>query len=277
MPDVDYDLRALEYTYDALSRLVETRYNPGINVNAADGDLLRWYQYTYDQAGNRLSASVAVNGGTPTVTAYSYNAANQIDNQGFTYDANGNLTNDGANAYTWDRANRLTGMGGLTYTYDGAGNRISQSNGVDVTQYLLDLQPGLPLVVAQTKNEESTDRFVHLPGRGIFAQEDNTGAWQDLLLDGLGSTRMIVDEALSVDSLQSYAPYGEPLEGGMVGSPFTFTGELLDANDLLYLRARYYSPVLGMFPASTRWRISTAISMSARTRQTTLIRADEVQ
>jgi RHS repeat-associated protein len=33
------------------------------------------------------------------------------------------------------------------------------------------------------------------------------------------------------------------------GSPFTFTGELLDANALLYLRARYYNPVLGVFTA----------------------------
>ena len=36
---------------------------------------------------------------------------------------------------------------------------------------------------------------------------------------------------------------------GGFGSPFTFTGELLDANDLLYLRARYYSPTLGVFTA----------------------------
>jgi RHS repeat-associated protein len=36
---------------------------------------------------------------------------------------------------------------------------------------------------------------------------------------------------------------------GGFGSPFTFTGELLDANDLLYLRARYYSPALGVFTA----------------------------
>jgi RHS repeat-associated protein len=35
----------------------------------------------------------------------------------------------------------------------------------------------------------------------------------------------------------------------LVGSPFTFTGELLDANALLYLRARYYSPTLGVFPS----------------------------
>jgi RHS repeat-associated protein len=33
------------------------------------------------------------------------------------------------------------------------------------------------------------------------------------------------------------------------GSPFTFTGELMDINDLLYLRARYYSPALGVFTA----------------------------
>ena len=37
---------------------------------------------------------------------------------------------------------------------------------------------------------------------------------------------------------------------GCFGSPFTFTGELLDANDLLYLRARYYSPALGAFTAN---------------------------
>jgi RHS repeat-associated protein len=41
--------------------------------------------------------------------------------------------------------------------------------------------------------------------------------------------------------------WGDP--GGGFGSPFTFTGELLDANDLLYLRARYYNPALGVFTA----------------------------
>ena len=101
--------------------------------------------------------------------------------------------------------------------------------------------------MAQTKNEVSTDRFVHLSGRGIFAQEDNAGAWVTPLLDGLGSTRMVVNDTLGVDSIQSFAPYGEPLEAGSFGSPFTFTGEMTDANDLLYLRARYYSPALGVF------------------------------
>jgi RHS repeat-associated protein len=41
----------------------------------------------------------------------------------------------------------------------------------------------------------------------------------------------------------------KPLEAGAFGSPFTFTGELSDANGLVYLRARYYSPALGVFPS----------------------------
>ena len=92
--DQEYDLQTITYSYDALSRLTEARYAPGVNANAVDADLLRRYLYTYDRAGNRLSESLALNGGSPTVTSYTYNAANQITNSGFTYDANGNLLFD---------------------------------------------------------------------------------------------------------------------------------------------------------------------------------------
>jgi RHS repeat-associated protein len=46
-----------------------------------------------------------------------------------------------------------------------------------------------------------------------------------------------------------YTPYGEPLSS--TGTPqtiFGFTGEPTDANGLVYLRARYYNPALGVFP-----------------------------
>lgn len=36
---------------------------------------------------------------------------------------------------------------------------------------------------------------------------------------------------------------------GPFGSPFTFTGEMMDGNGLVYLRARYYDPELGVFPS----------------------------
>jgi hypothetical protein len=128
------------------------------------------------RAGNRTQQSIALNGAAPTVTNYTYNAGNQLTNAGaatLTYDNNGNLTSDGANAHTWDRANRLLSMGGATYAYDGMGNRIRQTIGANVTRYLLDLQPGLAVVLAATTNGSTaghTDRYVHGP-RGIHAQQ----------------------------------------------------------------------------------------------------------
>jgi len=49
---------------------------------------------------------------------------------------------------------------------------------------------------------------------------------------------------------QDYAPYGSPF--GHTGTPqtvFGFTGEQTDASGLVYLRARYYVPGLGVFPS----------------------------
>ena len=94
--------------------------------------------------------------------------------------------------------------------------------------HLLDVQPGLVKVLAQTTNNSAT-RFVHGP-HGIHAQEDNAGEWTWTLQDGLGSVRSVVDDdPLAVDLFQSYAPYGEPVEPGTFGSPFMFTGEMVDA------------------------------------------------
>lgn len=73
---------------------------------------------------------------------------------------------------------------------------------------------------------------------------------QSYQYDGLGSVRGVVDDSLAVLQSLNYAPYGEPF--GATGSsqtPFGFTGEPTDANGLSYLRARYYSPMLGVFTA----------------------------
>lgn len=71
-----------------------------------------------------------------------------------------------------------------------------------------------------------------------------------MLQDGLGSIRSVVDNGLGVLQMRHYAPYGESWgEQGTDQTPFGFTGEPTDQNDLVHLRARYYSPVLGVFPS----------------------------
>ncbi len=226
-----YHERTIDYTYDQLQRLKSAQGTPP-------------YTYTYDQAGNRLSAAVGTN-----TTNFTYNKANQLVSDGthtYTYDLNGNLTHDGTNAYTWNRANRLTQRGTDTYTYDGLGNRVSQTVNNATTHYLLDLPLDTILTATTGTN---TDHFIHT-GAGIHSHKQTNGTWHWLLEDGLGSIRAEIDNLAMVSAAQNYAPYGAPF--GTVGtfaSPYAYTGEYTDPSGQVYLRARYYNPAIGTFTA----------------------------
>ena len=223
-----FDVTEIDYGYDSLSRLLTANY---------DGGAVE-YTYGYDVAGNLIDN----NGTTRT-----YNAANQMVDDGtntLTYDANGNLTNDGVNAYTWDRANRmLTAPGSTSYVYDGAGNRIQQTVSSVVTDYLLDVQPGLAVVLRQDDGTD-VDHFVH-SRRGIHAAYDGTN-WEYAVQDGLRSVRGWADSNADVNNPVSFDPYGEP-DTSVDG--FAFTGEMRDGNGLQYHRARYYKPGAGVWTA----------------------------
>jgi len=53
---------------------------------------------------------------------------------------------------------------------------------------------------------------------------------------------------------RDYAPYGEVLAGrGTNPTPYGYTGEWTDASGLVYLRARYYSPMDGRFLSKDAW------------------------
>jgi RHS repeat-associated protein len=177
------------------------------------------------------------------------------------------LTGDGTNAYryddncihttlngrqlsTWDRANRLlSASDGVTtthYAYDGNSNRIKKTVGATLSKYLLDIQPGLSVVLSETTGANVT-RYVHGP-RGIHGVKDSSNAWHWPTQDGLGSVRGVVDSSVGVQESRLYGPYGEPFGAtGTSQTSYGFTGESTDANGLLYLRARYYNPTIGTF------------------------------
>jgi RHS repeat-associated protein len=164
----------------------------------------------------------------------------------FTYDANGNLLLDGVNAYTWDRANRLLTFGGSSYEYNGLGQRVKQTVNSIATQYLLDMQPGLYKVLAVTTGS-NTERYIHDP-MGIAQHEDNIGNWHFLTKDGLDTVRHVYDHMLDEVYAVERDPYGELIaDSGTNPTPFEYTGEPLDDNGLLHLRAPYYDSSLGVF------------------------------
>jgi hypothetical protein len=54
------------------------------------------------------------------------------------------------------RANRLLNHDGIDYVYDGLGNRMSQISGSTLTEYLIDQQPGLAVVLRQKIGSQNT-------------------------------------------------------------------------------------------------------------------------
>lgn len=258
-----------------MSRLREARYNPNVNTAAADADLLRRYQYAFDLSGNRLAELLSGTDVTATHRYFGYNAANQLTAEGDTldgnnqvipdytyeYDANGNLRYKKDTApntletYTWNRANRLIEVDNGTpaeltaYAYDGLNNRISQAIGMSspvVTQYLLDMQPGLVKVIAATTGG-NTDRFIHAP-RGIHAMEDHAGNWTYAVQDALGNVRSEMDSLLAVQGSRQLTPYLTPFdEVGSFAIPFVGTGEMRDPIGIQYHRSRYLNPSIGTF------------------------------
>ena len=146
----------IDYTYDNLSRLIEADYSTDRN-----------YQYAYDLAGNRTYQETTI-GITTTTTDWTYNNANQMATMqiganpviNMSFDNNGNLTDDGVLTYTWNRANRLKTLNNGSYNthfaYDGNGERHQQNVGGTITNYLLDVQPELVIVLGETVSSATT-------------------------------------------------------------------------------------------------------------------------
>jgi RHS repeat-associated protein len=238
-----YEAKTEQYTYDALSRLSSSKRYTTLDLAATPAE---HHLFEYDKASNRTRSALYLNGVVSYDRAYSYNGANQLTNAGFTYDANGNMTHDGVNPYTWDRANRLLSHQGSSYTYNGLGQRVSQTVGSIVTQYLQDTQPGLFKVIKST-TPSTTARFVH-DVVGVLAQEDSSGNWDWVVKDGLGSVRGVYNNAGTELEQRRYAPYGTVQEQtGTQQMDYGYTGEWEDQNELVYLRARYYDPALGVW------------------------------
>lgn len=93
----------------------------------------------------------------------------------------------------------------------------------------------------------NTTRYVHDP-MGIHSQENPDGSWRWMVKDGLGSVRQMVDSYIDVLTSADFDPYGVVWNStGSNNTLFGYTGEPMDANGLVHLRARYYNPSPGIF------------------------------
>jgi RHS repeat-associated protein len=192
------------------------------------------------------------------VTNYVYDAVNRlasVNGQAYTWDDNGNLVNDGATQYAYDQANRLIRATLSTtttqYAYNGDGARLKQVvNGLPTT-YTLDLDAPLVQVLVM-QNAGNTTAYEY--GLMRIGEQQSTG-WVYHLSDALGSVRQLADDGGQITLARGYTPYGELLWSQGTGrNAYGYTGEPLDVSTgLVFLRARYMRPRLGMFTSRAPW------------------------
>ncbi|NJL58592.1 MAG: hypothetical protein HC887_02010 [Desulfobacteraceae bacterium] len=145
--------------------------------------------------------------------------------------------------------NRLTSANNTQHKYDAARNRISTTRSGVETRYLLDLEPGLPDVMATLdSNNNVQEFFIHGPG-GLLASIKN-GQTRYVHQDFNHNVVAITDGTGAVKGAYAYTPMGR--NAGSQGEDFAFkfaggVGAMTDSEGLIYMRARYYHPGIRQF------------------------------
>ncbi|MBA3470772.1 MAG: RHS repeat-associated core domain-containing protein [Herpetosiphonaceae bacterium] len=229
-------------TYDGLNRLLNARFSVAGRREGA----------SYDLASNRTSHILD----TTTIGSWTYDAADQRTT--WTYDAVGNVLNDGTRSSTFDALNRLTSVtrAGVTttYTYNGDGLLVAKTVGGITTRFQWDTTKTNAQLLGTTTNGTST-WYVWSPigggGEQILYERGASGRrWYGT--DLTGSVRQTYDDAGTLLTNRSWTPFGIEL-GGTGQSGIGYAGEWQDSTGLVYLRARWYDPQQGRFLSRDPW------------------------
>lgn len=230
-----------EYTYDALGQLAGSNaatYDASSagSLTAAAGSAL-----TYDSAQQVTTLTSPATGSTPaTSIAYTYDdAGNRITatagstHTEYGYDASGNL-------------NQVTGLdgGAVSYTTDGDGLRATRTHAGHTDELTWSTASSLPLLL-----DDGTTTYIYGPSSSpVIAIDNASGNGSYLTADLIGTPRLATNDAGDVSGTASYDAYGTPLQHTGTMPALGYTAGLADPDTgLIYLRARSYDPTTGQF------------------------------
>ncbi len=240
------------YGYDAASRLASLTSDLGGAANPSD----LTQTFAYNPAGQiaaqtRNGDAYAWTGHYNVDRTYTVNGLNQLTAAGatsLTYDARGNLTGSGTDAYSYDSENRMvSGPQSSVLSYDPFGRLFSSTGAGSNLQYVYD---GMHMLAQYNQNSSVVRRYVYGPGENapiVFYRSDNTlaGGRRFLMADERGSIISSTDNSASVATLNAYDEYGIPK---LYIGPHGYTGQVwLQGINMWYYKARMYSPTLGRF------------------------------
>jgi len=233
-------------------------YDNNGNTTASNG-----LGYVYDRFGNRWQQ----NGPQTFIASFTGNSPGSPQNNnrmdGYSYDAAGNLLNDGTHNYAYDAENRIISVDGgstATYSYDEDGKRAIRTNSVNLfaepsgtQEFLYDLQGRLIHTLAPNGGTSWRPEVYagsrHLAtenGGADFIHSDWLGTERQRLVvyhDNNGAVTGAVSQTIS--SL----PFGDGLNPTTNNwDILNFTGKERDSESTLdNFGARYYGSSLGRF------------------------------
>ena len=261
----DVEFNQLEtFTYDKHRRVKTNR----VEVN---GTQTGFYTYGYDDLGNiedkpdhpdtvnqsyTYGQGITVNGAGP-------HAIKSLGSRNFTYDASGNLLNDGERELRWKTFEKpsMLRKGATIWLEYGVGNTRTRRKQGNFNTWYLDGGPDVQIerLTHNNNNNVTTKYHYRANGKVVAIDEETSSGTTSRYLHGerLGSASLLTDSAGVVVERMSYDIWGQ-VRALASGSNTTilkiqyhtksYTGhEALADVDLVHMNGRVYDPILGRF------------------------------
>ncbi|MCE6995374.1 type IV secretion protein Rhs [Saccharothrix sp. S26] len=245
------------FRYDGLRRLTAA-WTPAAScadpAAALGGPAQYRNGYTYDPAGNRLTATR--NGTTSTytypsghtvssVTTTSPSGTNTVD---YTYDEAGNTTTRTGERFDWDEEGTLTSVtkGGATtsFVHTADGERLLKTDPGGTTLYLLNQEVRL----AKGSSTPKATRYYTFHDETVAVRQGAALTW--LAGDHQGTPQVAVNSQTLQVTKRRFDPFGVPrgtAPTAWPGEKSFVGGEHDPSTGLTHLGARDYDPELGRF------------------------------
>ncbi len=245
--------------------------SPSWQNAAGTADLgVRTWGWSYDLAGNRLTETNLSPTQTTSYAADSLNRYSSITGlraePTYSYDADGNLTQDGTWTYSYDAENRLISVTKsgqtLNFVYDYLGRRIRKTVTGTGAVDLKFLWNGWTLA-AELQADGSTivRSYIWGPDQSgggghhgaLLGTYNAAGSLSYAMPDALGNIVGYLNSSGAIAAAVEYSPVGKGLNVYLNGAtlsdyPIGFSGEYMDwETGTVYYGLRYYAPKHGRF------------------------------